>query len=141
MGVSTSESFKPFDEPLSPWHDRKVQNGSGQLTQPSDLALADLGSKFSQKACNSYVIRYWRFGGAARRRFSAILEKPEEAYFAPPPPVRVFINFWIILCPYLGMFATLCGNGWAAAQERWKRTTLSQTTEDVSIKPIDLGDI
>ena len=56
-----------------------------------DLTFGDMGLKFLHKVSNSIVSRYWKNGGAARRRFSAIREKPEGwAFFAPPPPpVRV----------------------------------------------------
>ena len=48
------------------------------------------GIEISHKVWNSIVSRYWKNGGAARRRFFAIREKPEgRAFFAPPPPVRV----------------------------------------------------
>ena len=42
--------------------------------------------KFLHKVSNSIVSRYWKNGGAARRRFSAIREKPEGRAFLPPPP-------------------------------------------------------
>ena len=55
-----------------------------------DLTFGDLGLKFWHKVCNSILSRYWKNGGATRRRFSAIREKPEgRAFFALPPPVRV----------------------------------------------------
>ena len=64
------------------------------LTWPGDLTFGDLGLKILHKVSNSIVSRYWKNGGAARRRFSAIREKPEGwAFFAPPPPVRVLTPF------------------------------------------------
>ena len=61
------------------------------LTWPSDLTFGDLGLKFLHKVSNSIVSRYWKNGGAARRRFSVIREKPggEGIFCPPPPPVRV----------------------------------------------------
>ena len=68
----------------------KVRNPFLTLTWPGDLTFGDLGLKFIHKVSNSIVSRYWKNGGAALRRFSAIREKPEGwAFFAPPPPVRV----------------------------------------------------
>ena len=47
--------------------------------------FGDLGLTFLHKVSNSIVSRYWKNGGRrARRRFSAIREKPEGwAFFAP----------------------------------------------------------
>ena len=44
---------------------------------------------------------YAKFGGAARRHFSAICEKPMGGTYVPPPAVRGLkldgINFFVIL--------------------------------------------
>ena len=73
-----------------PLRSLKVRNPFLNLTWPGDLTFGDLELKFWHKVCNSILSRYWKNGGAARRRFFAIREKPEgRAFFAPPPPVRV----------------------------------------------------
>ena len=59
------------------------------LTWHGDLTFGDLGLKFLQKVPNSIVNRYWKNGGAACRRFSAILEKPEGRAFFAPSSARV----------------------------------------------------
>ena len=56
---------------------------------PGDLTFGDLGLKFLHKVCNSILSRYWTNGGTARRRFSAIREKPEGRAFFAPSSARV----------------------------------------------------
>ena len=67
-----------------PLRSLKVRNPFLTLTWPGDLTFGDLGLNFLHKVSNSILSRYWQNGGAARRRFPAIREKPEgRAFFAP----------------------------------------------------------
>ena len=93
MTLWNAEGLKPIGYLVWPLRSLKVRNPFLTLTWPGDLTFSDLGLKFLHKVSNSIVSRYWKNGGAARRRFSAIREKPEGwAFFAPPPPVRVLKN-------------------------------------------------
>ena len=86
MTLWNAEGLKPIGYLVWPLRSLKVRNPFLTLTWPGDLTFGDLGLKFLHKVSNSIVSRYWKNGGAARRRFSAIREKPEGwAFFAPPP--------------------------------------------------------
>ena len=86
MTLWNSEGLKPIGYLVWPLRSLKVRNPFLTLTWPGDLTFGDLGLKFLHMVSNSIVSRYWKNGGAARRRFSAIREKPEGwAFFAPPP--------------------------------------------------------
>ena len=86
MILWNTEGLKPIGYLVWPLRSLKVRNPFLTLTWPGDLTFGDLGLKFWHKVCNSILSRYWKNGGAARRRFSAIREKPEgRAFFAPPP--------------------------------------------------------
>ena len=51
-----------------------------------DLTFGDLGLKFLHKVSNSIVSRYWKNGGAARRRFFRYPRKTGGVgIFCPPP--------------------------------------------------------
>ena len=90
MTLWNAEGLKPIGYLVWPLRSLKVRNPFLTLTWPGDLTFGDLGLKFSHKVWNSIVSRYWKNGGAARRRFSAIREKPEgRAFFAPPSSARV----------------------------------------------------
>ena len=54
------------------------------LNCSGDLTLGDLGSKFSNNVRKCWGNSYTKFGAAARRRFSAIAEKPQGAHMCPP---------------------------------------------------------
>ena len=61
----------------------------GHLTWPGDLTLSDLGLKFSQSVRKRCMNSYAKNGGAPRRRFPAICEKPEGGGCSnTPPPAR-----------------------------------------------------
>ena len=86
MTLWNAEGLKPIGYLVWPLGSLKVRNPFLTLTWPGDLTFGDLELKFLHKVSNSIVSRYWKNGGAARRRFSAIREKPEGwAFFAPPP--------------------------------------------------------
>ena len=89
MTLWNTEGLKPIGYLVWPLRGLKVRNPFLTLTWPGDLTFGDLGLKFLHKVSNSIVSRYWKNGGAARRRFSAIREKPEGWAFFAPPPVRV----------------------------------------------------
>ena len=63
----------------------------GQVTY-CDLVTWPLGSsgrRFFRNVSNCWLNSYGKFGGATRRRFFAICEKPEGGVeINPPPPVR-----------------------------------------------------
>ena len=88
MTLWNAEGLKPIGYLVWPLRSLKVRNPFLTVTWPGDLTFGDLGLKFLHKVSNSIVSRYWKNGGAALRRFSAIREKPEGWAF-PPPPVRV----------------------------------------------------
>ena len=87
MTLWNAEGLKPIGYLVWPLRSLKVRNPFLTLTWPGDLTFGDLGLTFLHKVSNSIVSRYWKNGGAARRRFPAIREKPEGwAFSAPPPP-------------------------------------------------------
>ena len=61
------------------------------LTWPGDLTWYDLGPKFLHRMRKGWMNSYAKFGGAARRHFSAICEKPMGGTYVPPPAVRGLI--------------------------------------------------
>ena len=71
-----------------PLRSLKVRNPFFTLTWPVDLTFGDLGLKFVHKMRKGWMNSYAKFGGAARRHFPAICEKPmgEGTYMCPPPP-------------------------------------------------------
>ena len=84
MTLWNAEGLKPIGYLVWPLRSLKVRNPFLTLTWPGDLTFGDLGLKFWHKVCNSILSKYWKNGGAARRRFPAIREKPEgRAFFAP----------------------------------------------------------
>ena len=98
MTLCNAEGLKPIGYLVWPLRSLKVRNPFLILTWLGDLTFGDLGLKFLHKVSYSIVSRYWKNGGAARRRFSAIREKPEGwAFFAPPPPfsARVKSERWL----------------------------------------------
>ena len=96
MTLWNAEGLKPIGYLVWPLRSLKVRNPFLTLTWPGDLTFGDLGLKVLHKVSNSIVSRYWENGGAARRRFSAIREKPEGWAFFAPPPVRV-LNFFTLI--------------------------------------------
>ena len=89
MTLWNAEGLKPIGYLVWPLRSLKVRNPSLNLSWPGDLTFGDLGLKFLHKMWNSIVSRYCKNGGAARRRFFAIREKPEGRAFFASPPVRV----------------------------------------------------
>ena len=89
MTLWNAESLKPIGYLVWPLRSLKVRNPFLTLTWPGYLTFGDLGLKFLHKVWNSILSRYWRNGGAARRRFSAIREKPEGRTFFAPSSARV----------------------------------------------------
>ena len=62
------------------------------LTWPGDLTWDDLGPKFLHKMRKGWMNSYAKFGGAARRHFSAICEKPMGGgHICAPSAVRGLI--------------------------------------------------
>ena len=47
------------------------------------------GHRFFGNVSNCWLNSYGKFGGATRRRFFAICEKPEGGWYPPPPPPAV----------------------------------------------------
>ena len=85
MILWNAEGLKLIGYLVWPLRSLKVRNPFLNLTWPGDLIFGDLGFKFSHKVSKSIVSRYWKNGGAARRRFPAIREKPEgRGIFWPP---------------------------------------------------------
>ena len=85
MTLWNAEGLKPIGYLVWPLRSLKVRNPFLTLTWPGDLTFGDRGLKFLHKVSSSIVRRYWKNGVAARRRFSAIREKPEGGHFPPPP--------------------------------------------------------
>ena len=85
MTLWNAEGLKPIGYLVWPLRSLKVRNPFLTLTWPGDLTFSDLGLKFLHKVSNSIVSRYWKNGGAARRRFSAIRENRRGGHFCPPP--------------------------------------------------------
>ena len=54
------------------------------ITWPGGLTWYDLGSKFSHKMRKGWMNSYAKYGGASRRRYYAICEKPMGAHMCPP---------------------------------------------------------
>ena len=63
---------------------------SGHLMWPGGVTFGVIGSSFFGNVSNCWLNSYGKFGGATRRRFFAICEKPEEGggWYPPPPAVR-----------------------------------------------------
>ena len=90
MTLWNVEGLKPIGYLAWPLRSLKVRNPFFTLTWPGDRTFGDLGLKSLHKVSNSIVSRYWKNCGAARRRFSAIREKPEGwTFFAHPSSARV----------------------------------------------------
>ena len=70
MILWNAEGLKPIEYLVLPLRSLKVRNPFFTLTWPGDLTFGDLGLTFLHKVSNSIVSRYWKNGGAARRRFS-----------------------------------------------------------------------
>ena len=81
--------MKPIRYLVWPLRSLKVRNPFLTLTWPGDLTFGDLGLKLLHKVSNSIARRYWKNGGAARRCFFAIREKPEGWAFFAPSSARV----------------------------------------------------
>ena len=62
------------------------------LTWPRDLTWYDLGPKFLHNMRKGWLNSYAKFGGAARRHFSAICEKPMGGGHICAPPGRARVN-------------------------------------------------
>ena len=63
---------------------------SGHLLRPGHVTFGVIGSSFFRNVSNCWLNSYGKFGGATRRRFFAICEKPQGGGLksTPPPPVR-----------------------------------------------------
>ena len=79
-----------FKHPPPPPAGRGKSRGpSGRgLTWPGDLTWYDLGTTFLHKMRKRWMNSFEKFGGAARRRFPTICEKPMGggAHMCPPRP-------------------------------------------------------
>ena len=74
---------------------RTVSTVASQIFQEIgslDLTWDDPGTKFSEKVRNWWLISNAKNGGASRRRFFAILEKPQVGEFKHLPPSRARVN-------------------------------------------------
>ena len=61
---------------------------SGHLMWPGGVTFGVIGSSFFGNVSNCWLNSYSKFGGATRRRFFAICEKPEGELISAPPAVR-----------------------------------------------------
>ena len=61
---------------------------SGHLMWPGGVTFGVIGSSFFGNVSNCLLNSYGKFGGATRRRFFPICEKPEGGWYPPPPAVR-----------------------------------------------------
>ena len=90
MTLWNAEGLKPIGYLVWPLRSLKVRNPFLTLTWPGDLPFGDLGLKFLHKVSNSIVSRYWKNGGAARRRFFRYPRKTGGGgIFCPPSSARV----------------------------------------------------
>ena len=115
MILWNTEGLKPIGYLVWPLRSLKVRNPFLTLTWPGDLTFGDLGLKFLHKVSNSILSRSWKNGGATRRRFSAIREKPEgRAFFAPLSSARVNpISGRGVFLSTLGFFLNISQTAWA----------------------------
>ena len=91
MVLWNAERLKPIGYIVWPLHSLKVRNPFLTLTWPGDLTFGDLGLKLLHKVSNSIVNRYWKNGGAARRRFPRYPRKTG----GEPPPSSVRVNLLV----------------------------------------------
>ena len=139
MTLWNAEGLKPIGYLVWPLRSLKVRNPFLTLTWPGDLTFGDLGLKVLHKVSNSIVSRYWKNGGAARCRFSAIREKPEGwAFFAPPPssarvkpilactefPVISFLGWLLVGWLYLVLPNVSRGHRNTLNSSKWSRYQL-----------------
>ena len=59
---------------------------SGHLMWPGGVTFGVIGSSFFENVSNCWLNSYGKFGGATRRRFFAICEKPEGGRIIAPRP-------------------------------------------------------
>ena len=79
MSLPYTASFKEFGSPVCLWHDvklRKTQLEVRSLTATWSRDLWGHRSVVFRNVSNSWLNSYGKFGGAMRRRFFAICEKP-----------------------------------------------------------------
>ena len=70
---------------------------SGHLIRPGHVTFGVIGSSFFGNVSNCWLNSYGKFGGATRRRFFAIYEKPNGGGGEiNPPPVRGLINVFLL---------------------------------------------
>ena len=91
MTLWNAEGLKPIKYLVWPLRSLKLRNPFLTLTWPGDLTFGDLGLKFLHKVSNLIVSKYWKNGGAARRRLSAF-RKNTEGWAFPPPPSSARVN-------------------------------------------------
>ena len=71
---------------------------SGHLMWPGGVTFGVIGSSFFRNVSNCWLNSYGKFGGATRRRFFAICEKPERGGGWYPPPPRPCAGYMYIGC-------------------------------------------
>lgn len=86
--LCSPEKKKLIEEKLWIWQAFKIFLRWGHVTASGDLTWDDLGPKILHSVRKGCSDRHWKFRGATRRRFFAILKKPEGGgrLDAPPRP-------------------------------------------------------
>ena len=81
MSLLYTASFKEFGSLVCLWHDVKLRKTQLEVRSPNVTWRRDLWCHrvivFFEDVSNCWLNSYGKFGGATRRRFFAICEKPE----------------------------------------------------------------
>ena len=91
MSSLYTASFKEFGSLVCLWHDVQLRKTQLEVRSLNVTWRRDLWCHwviFFGNVSNCWLNSYCKFGGATRRRFIAICEKPEGADNRPPPPPR-----------------------------------------------------
>ena len=93
MSLLYTASFKEFGSLVCLWHDVKLRKTQLEVRSLNVTWRRDLWCHrvivFFGNVSNCCLNSYGKFGGATRRRFSAICEKPEGGADNRPPPPAV----------------------------------------------------
>ena len=103
MASSNAESGKQIHNKLWLWHDLKVFLRLGHVTWPRSVTWPLIKLKFLHNMSNWSRNSYWKFGGAARRRFPAIAEKPPGGRLNAPPPGRARVKAYFCFLAFGSM--------------------------------------
>ena len=90
----------------------------GHLTWPGDLTLGDLGPEFLQNVRKRCMNSCAKNGGAPRRRFPAIGEKPEWGCSNTPPARRGLSKQLLLLLRYDGCRSKRQDDNWRVCSFR-----------------------